>query len=341
MGEICAAVARYNLINKPHLAAGLSLERHRVNAFGRSKLMPFHVKYGSSDKLSSHETLVECACSLYLCHQRVRNHLTCLIVAGIFSKHFPAECPVFHYLRGKFHKIARHCRSAHAFVAAFAQKPVQRMPELMEHCPDLVKSKERRLVCRRLCEIAYIYDDRTHINTVSTDFLVDEVAHPCPASLGAAREIIRQKHSYQRPVGISDFESLDIRMIRRDILKFLKIEPIKLVSSVEHTLTDIFHFEIRLGLLLIKRILGLAYLFRIPCPVPRLYSAALRKDTCLDVLIHDGLHVSYFLTRLCHCRNHQVSKEFVNRSWSAGHFVRKYKCGRSVVTEQPGLFYFQ
>ena len=177
------------------------------------------------------------------------------------------------------------------------------MSELMEHGLHLIKSKQRRLAVDRLREVAYVDDHRTDILAVN-NLLVHEVVHPCATSLGAAWKIVSKKNSDKAAVRICHLESFYIRMIYRDILKLLEVQTKELVGSIEHTLADVFHLEVRLGLLLIEGILCLAYLLSVICPVPRLDLRTLRKKTRLDILIHDSLHIGNLLLCLCNCRSH-------------------------------------
>ena len=126
-------------------------------------------------------------------------------------------------------------------------------------------------------------------------------------------------------------------MIYRDILKCLEIETEELVGSIEHTLTHILHLEIWLGLLLIERILSLSHSLCIISPVPRLDNRTCRKNTCLDILVHDRLHVNDLLLSLSHSRSHDAGEEYIHSLRCTRHLVGEDHLCRIVISQKGSL----
>ena len=185
---------------------------------------------------------------------------------------------------------------------------MESVSELVEESLHIVKRKEGRLVGCRLREVAHIHDYRTDV-LATDDFLIDEVRHPGTASLCAAWEVVGKDHSDERTVCISHLEAFNILVIYRDILKLLVLKSPEFCGKVEYSLTDVLHLEIWLCLFLVEGIFCLAHLLCIISPVPRLDHAALRKEACLDILVHKYLHISNLFLCLSHSRSHYACKE--------------------------------
>ena len=217
------------------------------------------------------------------------------------------------------------------------------MSELMEHGGSLVKGKKRRLAGRRLGEIAHIDDNRSYVLPVFRDILVAEIVHPCPASLGRTRVIVGKQDADKGAVGIRNLESFHIGMIDRDAFEFLEIESVESVGRSKDALTDILHLEIRLDEGFVELVVPVAHSLGVIGPVPRTdyRSAVVRKDSGLDIGIHDFLHHCHFLFSPGHGRGKDSAEESVDCRGVVGHLVRKYEIRRGVIPQEPGLLYPQ
>ena len=113
---------------------------------------------------------------------------------SILGKNLRLERPVFIELRKCLHEIAGHIGTAHVHVTAFREHSVQCMTELVERGLDLVDGKHCHRILR-LAEVADIDDDRTDILAGSIHILFTEVGHPCTATFGTARKVVRKEEA--------------------------------------------------------------------------------------------------------------------------------------------------
>ena len=123
-------------------------------------------------------------------------------------------------------------------------------------------------------------------------------------------------------------------MVSRDIRELLILKTEKLCGKVKYTLTHILHLEVRLSLLLVKRIFSFAHLLCIVCPVPWLDLRTLRKKACLDILIHNSLHINNLSLSFLHCRCNDSGKEGIHCLRSASHLVAKNHLCRVLISKK-------
>ena len=199
MVEVCRAVTRNDFVYKSHLFDSLVFERYDIDAVYRFERMPLHIEQSRSYQLGSHKPLVECSCGVYLPYQRVGYDLTRFVVFGIGLEYFGLESPVFVYLRGHLHKVARSIGAAHRTVVTSRQQAVQSVSKLVKHGLYLIGSEQRGLRGSRFGKVAHIYYNRANI-FACYHLLIAEVVHPRTAAFAVARIIVCVQDTYQRPV---------------------------------------------------------------------------------------------------------------------------------------------
>ena len=303
--------------------------------------MPLHIQDGGRAKFGGHEALVEVAGRNDFGEQFIGNHLARLVVTRISGKHFGFESPVLVDLRGELHEVTGHRRTAHRVVGALAQQAVQRVTKLMEHGLHVVEAQQRRLIGRRLVEIAHIDDDGADILPFRRDVLVADIVHPRPAALGVTREIVGQQHADQRTVRIRDAEGLHVRMILGCIRNGLELQAVEARCGREDPLTHVLHLEVRHHGILIQVILRLADAFCIVEPVPGFDLAAGGQQAGGHIGVHHLLHVEHLGFGLPDGVFHNIGQEGIHGHRSLGHLVAENEGGGSIVTQQIRLFNLQ
>ena len=299
--------------------------------------MPLHVEDGSGAKLGSHEALIELRCGLDLVHQFLGDNLAGLVMDGVLGEKLGLESPVLVELREGLDEVAGHGSTAHGRIMALGQEAVKGMAELVKSGLHLVHGQESRTVLVRRGEIADIDYDRTYFLAVGIVVLVAEIVHPCAAALGRAREIVAEEDTEQGAVGIGELPGLSCVVVELHPLQTLEVHPVQGMSRLEDTLLHVLHLEVRLGQVLVKVVLGLAYLLGIIPPVPWLDLGPYREKSGLDVLVHDLLHVGNLLLRLGDGGLHDTVKELVHSLWIMGHLRLEYEGGGVVVPHQLSL----
>ena len=253
---------------------------------------------------------------------------------SVGSEHLLLEGPVLIDLGRKLHEIALHVSPGHPLVAALAQEAVESVAELMEGGLHLVYGQQRRLLGGRCVEIAYIHDDRTHVVAVRIHVLVAEVVHPGAGTLALAGEVVGDDDADERAVLIADLEGLSLRIEEGDALDRLELKSVETAGKGEDACADVLHLEILHHFGLVQGIAGTAHLLGVVHIVPRLYGAAFREQSGLDILVHNGLHVSHFLLGTGHGRSHYPGKEAVHCLRVAGHLGAENLGCRSLEAQE-------
>ena len=186
-------------------------------------------------------------------------------------------------------------------------------------------------------EVADVHDNRAHLVSVFVNILVANIVHPGSTPLAVARERVGGEDADQRTVRIGNLVSLYARVVNRHVLKRLSLDTVEPVGCEEDALHHIVNVEVRLGEFLVEIILGLAHALGVVPPVPRLDLRALRKEACLDVLVHNLLHIGEFLACLLNGGSHNVREELVNGLVVVGHLAAENLVGRIAVTQDVCL----
>ncbi|MNZ83305.1 hypothetical protein D3C78_1020280 [compost metagenome] len=107
------------------------------------------------------------------------------------------------------------------------------MTKFMEQRDDVVPGEQRRLTVGRFLIITDVVNHRTCGKLVR---LLNEIAHPRPATFGVpCKEIaIKQRHAFA--VMIEYFPHADIRVVNGNIKSLDKTDAKKLAGRPEHTI---------------------------------------------------------------------------------------------------------
>ena len=216
---------------------------------------------------------------------------------------------------------------------ALAQQSVQGVSELVEGGLDLVDA-------HILGEVAYVHDDGADLNSVRVIVLFAYIVHPRAASLALAGEVVCGEDTDQRTVVVGKLIGGNaVGVVAGHSLEHLGVHSVENLGSREDSFDYVLCLEVRAGLSLVEVILCLADLLGIVPPVPLLDFGALGKLACLDILIHNSLHISKFFFCLLHCRSHNAHKEGIYGFGICGHLVGKGVLGAGLIAEDIGLAY--
>ena len=145
-------------------------------------------------------------------------------------------------------------------------------------------------------------------------------------------EIIAIEQRQRTTVGVEHLEDAHARVIGRKVLALLEGDPIQLVGGVKDAvLQHIVQFEIRLDLLLVEIVFGLANLLGVEPPVPRLELEAAIP------LIDNGLDILGFAGGPRRRWRHQRVQELQGRFRRLGHLVFDLP-GRKIRTAKQLAF---
>ena len=106
------------------------------------------------------------------------------------------------------------------------------MTELMEQGSNLIPCDERWLTLRCLGIVAYIIYNRQLAALLT---LFGKGAHPCTATLGRTAEVIAVEEGDWLAVLVAYLEYLHVRVISRNILALLEVQPVNTMGGIEHT----------------------------------------------------------------------------------------------------------
>ena len=134
MIKISGTVTRSDFRNQTQFVHHRLFKGHHIQTCGVGQIVQFHIEQCSNQQFGCHKSLIEGILVLYLPNQFIGNHLTGLIVLGIYLQYFRFHRPMFHYLRRKFHKILCHIRTRYSQIVTFGQHSVKSMSEFMKHC---------------------------------------------------------------------------------------------------------------------------------------------------------------------------------------------------------------
>ena len=143
---------------------------------------------------------------------------------------------------------------------------MQRMPKLMEQGPRIIVRQQRRIAFGKVADIDH---DRTYIPTQLA--LAAHRRAPRARTLRAARKIIPDEHRNMFAVA-GHLPGAGILVIKRNI-QGPELQPEQAVGTVELGTDHRFQPQIGFEQAFIQIMLGLAALFRIVAPVPRLQIA--------------------------------------------------------------------
>ena len=263
-------IANDNLRYHLHLLERRRLKSIHIDGVHFRELMEIHIQDRRAQQLRLHKALVELFGGIYLLHEFIRHHLACLIMEGIGRQNLRFVAVVLHELRRQFHKISRCVRAAKRSVMRLTHQAVQGMTELVEQGLYIVHRQQRRIILRRLIEIAYIDDHRPMIHAVLIHVLRQDIVHPRSRTLACPREIVGVENTHQLPCFIRYAEGLHLLVIDRQIRYALEIKSVQVMRQQEGTLTYVIELEIGFQLLLVQGIFLLTQFLGVVPPVPRL-----------------------------------------------------------------------
>lgn len=331
MLEIGATIAGDYLGYKADAVEGSLLKGDRVDRlFGRNSMI-IHIEEGSGQKFGIDKALAVGLSGSNLRDKSIGDSLASLIMFGIFLHNLRVAAPILHNLTGEFDKVARHRGTCQGRIVALAKETVKGMAKLVEEGLTLIEIEERRFVGGRLCEVADDLNDRDNVVTLAVDALTTELGHPSTATLACAGEEIHIEDTddltiFKHLVGMS----LSIVVGQLGILA--ESESIKFISHGESALTHIVEGEIGADGIVIEVIFGLAQLFAIETPIPRLEFSA------RDILCDKFLIIGAFVLSLGQSRVPYLHKTIIDGFWGLGDAIIENIGGMGREAEDVGTF---
>src|SRR5262249_12668583 len=147
-------------------------------------------------------------------------------------------------------------------------------------------------------------------------FLAAIGIHPGAAALAVARVGIEvPQPDVLAGRAVLYFPDPNIRVIDRHALDRLERESEQLAGHPEHSLAQLLELHVRLDLILIERVFGLAHLFGVEAIIPGLDANA------SALAVGDGLHVGHFLAHARHRRRPHLLHERNRALRSLGHGI--------------------
>ena len=286
--EVGAAVAGQDFGHQADGVHLLFLEGVDVEVFYFGQLVELHVEDGGGDEFGGHEALVEQSAVLDLRDEAVGHRLAGLVVLGVHADDFRLGHPVFHDLRRHLHVVVRHV-AAGARVEAVTEESVQRVAKLVPHSLGLVPSEQGRGAARSRGEVHHERDDGIDLLAVDVVTALAEARAPGTAALRLARVVVHVKDAEEVAVGFFHFVGFHARIIDGQVGVLRKGDTIQLIGSHKHAVAHVVDGEVRLDLVFVEGVFGLAEFFGVVPPVPAFE---------LDVGtfgIGDGLHLGQLL----------------------------------------------
>ncbi len=180
----------------------------------------------------------------------------------------------------------------------------------MERGVDVVPGQQRRLAFGRF---GHVQVERHHRLGAHQFGLVDVGAHPGAAALGGTRERIDQDQRQLGAVGVEGLVDLDVLVVHRQVGALLEGHAVQFGHRVEDALLEhVVQFQVRLQLVLVEIVLGLAHLLGVVGPVPGLQRES-RLLLGLLLPVDHGLQHGAFLAGVGDRGRRQLGQHGVDR----------------------------
>ena len=181
---------------------------------------------------------------MHLIQEFLRQFLAGLIMFRKGIKEFLLVDEVLVELRGQFHKVTRHVRSALRCILAAREHTMQAMTELVQEGAYLIISEQCRFLCRLAREIHHVHDMRTMVFLLA-DKLRLEIIHPRAAALTVPRMEVSVVHREELTLLVEDLVSRYFGVINLNLLVFFELDAIETLCEPEDTFLHCLQLEIR------------------------------------------------------------------------------------------------